>query len=352
LSVLLKATAVEHDGTEVRRVESGGMTPRDRPMNPFEPSVASDNPYAAPGEAGSSGPAPLPKPVRPRVWTVFVAFVIVCVGVVVAQIPVTVVLVLQYLNQGGDLKRLGAELGPFLTRPWNFMALAASGQMVLAAAALIPAWLSPVPLGDRLGLVRMHPPAWWYPIIAVGAWLPGLAGLGLAIALSWVLAADESPKLLYEQMTWSVAGPFIAFLALAPGFFEEMFFRGYIQRRLLERWPAWAAIGTASLLFGVLHIMPHAVVFALPIGVWLGVVAWRTGSIWPCIVCHAFINGSWSSYQIATHLHVLPDPLPLWALIVVGMLIVVCFAASLWLMTWTSPPGPVAVESAFGSDEG
>lgn len=48
--------------------------------------------------------------------------------------------------------------------------------------------------------------------------------------------------------------------------------------------------------------MPHAVVFAFPVGIWLGVLAWRTGSVWPSIVCHAFLNGIWNVFQIGVHL--------------------------------------------------
>lgn len=274
-----------------------------------------------------------PKPVRPRVWPVFVVFVLVCIGVVLAQIPVTIWLVMDYLSHGGDLQRMGTELGPYLAKPWNFIALAASSQLVLAVAAIVPAWLSPVPLRQRLGLVPMQEAAWWYVVIAVGAWLPAILGLGLAMVLTRVLPADETAKNLYQQMTWAAAGPFILFIALAPGIFEELLFRGYIQRRLLERWPAWAAILVASLLFALLHVMPHAIVFAFPIGVWLGIVAWRTGSVWPGVICHAFINGSWNIYQIGMHLRVLPDPLPAWAIAVGSLLILGCFIASAWLMT-------------------
>ena len=295
-------------------------------------TVAAATLSASPAEPVSAPDAP-PKPSRPRIWPVFVVFLLVCVGVVVAQIPVTVWLIMDYLSHGGDLQRMGTELGPYMAKPWNFIALAASSQAVLAAAAIVPAWLSPVPLRQRLGMVPMTPAAWWYPVIAVGAWLPAIVGLGLALALATVLPADETPKNLYDQMTWAVAGPFIAFIALAPGIFEELLFRGYMQRRLLERWPAWVAIGVTSLLFALLHVMPHAVVFAFPIGVWLGIVAWRTGSVWPGAICHAFINGSWNVYQIGTHLQFFADPLPVWVVVAGGLLIVVCFGASLWRMT-------------------
>lgn len=307
-------------------------------MNQPDETLAPANPYLPPQSPAAdpplgSTPAAAPRP--PRVWTVFVVFVLVCIGAVAAQIPFTIVLIADYLSRGGDLQQMATELPRLLSNPWNFIALAGSSQLALAAAALVPAWLSPVPFRQRLGLVPMQASAWWYPVIAVGAWLPALLGIALALALTWLIPGiptDDSVGQLYNQMTWAAAGPFIAFIALAPGIFEELLFRGYIQRRLLERWPAWVAILVASLLFGLLHVMPQAVVFAFPIGLWLGIIAWRTGSVWPGIACHAFINATWNVYQIGTHLGALPDPLPPWVLIAGGALITLCFAATAWLM--------------------
>ncbi|MCA9238851.1 MAG: CPBP family intramembrane metalloprotease, partial [Planctomycetales bacterium] len=91
---------------------------------------------------------------------------------------------------------------------------------------------------------------------------------------------------------------FVLLIALSPGFVEELLFRGYIQGRLLQRWrPAWA-IGVTSVLFGLVHVAPHTVVLATVLGVWLGIVAWRTGSIVPTIVCHAFVNGSVNAWRL------------------------------------------------------
>ena len=47
--------------------------------------------------------------------------------------------------------------------------------------------------------------------------------------------------------------------------------------------------------------MPSAIALAFPLGIWLGVLAWRTGSIWPSIVCHAAINSGWNALQILAY---------------------------------------------------
>ena len=64
-----------------------------------------------------------------------------------------------------------------------------------------------------------------------------------------------------------------------PGIIEEHLFRGYIQSRLLQRWPAWVAIGVSSVLFALFHMDPIYVVAVLPQGIWLGALAWRTGGV-------------------------------------------------------------------------
>ena len=78
----------------------------------------------------------------------------------------------------------------------------------------------------------------------------------------------------------------------APGFGEEFLFRGYIQTRLGQRWPRLLALLVTSLLFGVLHMDPVQSTMAVFLGLWLGEVADRTGSIWPAVAGHAFNNAA------------------------------------------------------------
>jgi len=69
-------------------------------------------------------------------------------------------------------------------------------------------------------------------------------------------------------------------------------FRGYIQSRLATRWWRWAAIVTASFLFGLAHLdlVQSPVTFFM--GLFLGYMAERAGSIRPAMVCHAFNNSA------------------------------------------------------------
>jgi uncharacterized protein len=152
-----------------------------------------------------------------------------------------------------------------------------------------------------------------------------------------VIRPDQSVASLYEQMTPAMAIPFIFFIAIAPGFNEELLFRGYMQRRLLERWNPWVAIVVASLLFAILHIMPHPVALAFPVGIWLGVIAWRTNSTWPGIVSHAVFNGLWNIYIVGSKLNYLPDPMPVWFQVLFFSVAALCFLVSIGLLMKMKP---------------
>jgi membrane protease YdiL (CAAX protease family) len=168
--------------------------------------------------------------------------------------------------------------------------------------------------------------------------------LSLAEGLAHLLKPDASVEQMYEQMTPAVALPFILYIALAPGFAEEILFRGYAQRRLLERWPAWIAILVTSAVFALFHVTPTAMVAVFPLGVWLGVLAWRTGSVWPGIVCHATVNGVWNVRNVGMALGYFPKETPLLLLIVLGIAGSVAFVWALALLFGQrlkeSPPGP------------
>ena len=83
----------------------------------------------------------------------------------------------------------------------------------------------------------------------------------------------------------------VLLISLLPAVFEELLFRGYLQRRLLERWSPVVAIGISSILFALIHAdsLQH-ICAVLPGGIFYGIVAYRTRSIWPTIVMHALHN--------------------------------------------------------------
>ena len=271
-----------------------------------------------------------PARARPRVWTVFVVLVVTLVATVGIQIVVVIGMIAWYVAGGRDIRQVASDLPAQLTAPPVMIGFLLLTQTIMGLAAFIPARLSPKPARVRLGLLRPVLPLWGYPVVMVGSLTPLALGVALAELVATVLPSDTSARLIYEQMTLPWAVPFVVCIALAPGFVEETLFRGYVQRRLLQRWRPWVAILVTSILFGLFHLNPPAVVNAFVLGLWLGILAWRTGSVWPGALCHAFINGAWNTWRIGIHFGAFSETPPTGVMIGGGVLIGACFLLSIW----------------------
>lgn len=219
-----------------------------------------------------------------------------------------------------------------LTDPPIFLLMAAGSQLPMGLAAFIPAWLSKEGWAQRLGFTSSQVSSWQFAILAGSAFLPTAIGLAFANLIAVWIPPDQSIRLLYGKLDafWSVI--FVLFIALAPGFFEEALFRGYMQRRLLQRWRPVSAILVTSIVFGLMHMQPHVVVFAAILGVWLGVVAWRTNSIWPTIAAHALVNGLWNIFNLGMHFGWLPEFTTWQILPTMALLGSFCFVPSLFIL--------------------
>jgi len=83
---------------------------------------------------------------------------------------------------------------------------------------------------------------------------------------------------------------YVALCLLAP-FVEEMVFRGAILRALLAGVKSrWVAIFVSALLFALVHLNPAQMPHAFLIGILLGWMYQRTGSILPGVVLHWMNN--------------------------------------------------------------
>ena len=245
------------------------------------------------------------EPVRPlRVWTVFGVFLATVVAAMVAQIPVVVALVAIKVA-GGDKPEEAIKV---MGTPWGFVAVALPAQFaILAMWWLASSFSDPRARAfHAIGKVSLR-----WPVYLCFAWASlGVLWLGLLLGQAAVsLFGDWESGMfagLYESMTWPAGIVFVLFIALVPALVEELFFRGYMQRRLLARWSPKVAIPLVALVFAAFHGTPVWAISVLPLGIWLGILAWRTGSLWPGIVCHAFVNGSVNFWRVGAALEVLP----------------------------------------------
>ncbi len=73
---------------------------------------------------------------------------------------------------------------------------------------------------------------------------------------------------------------------------EELVFRGFLQGQLEAGYrDATKAVLISAVVFTVLHLNPWWALQIYLLGVVLGYLAWRTGSIWPPFLVHATNNG-------------------------------------------------------------
>ncbi len=131
-----------------------------------------------------------------------------------------------------------------------------------------------------------------WPAAHEAVWLSKI--VGLATLDTEALAGFESSINTWASVpTWLM----LVTLAIAPAVFEEICFRGFILQALLGRLAPWMAIFTSALLFGVFHVLVNGVLMTerlIPstfLGVVLGWVAWRSGSILPGMALHVCHNG-------------------------------------------------------------
>lgn len=301
-------------------------------------STGPENQYLspqAPPETVEAQVSAEPPKRNPRVWPVVVVFIASLVLSFGLQALMGVVLVIYFLSTGTQPRELQETVMKAITHPAVFSIMATIGPGSFGVAAFAAAWFSPEGLWPRLGMVPVRCSRSIYWLSMIGSIFPLAAGMALAHMLTWFapeVPVDPTAKLLFEQMTplWSI--PFIVVIGLVPGFCEEMLFRGYMQMRLTARWGPLVGIPISSVVFGCAHVMPHAIIFATLLGVWFGVIAWKSGSIWPTICCHAFVNSGLNTWRTIAKYGEIPDNV-IWVVHAVAIAIgAVCFVVALWVL--------------------
>lgn len=133
-----------------------------------------------------------------------------------------------------------------------------------------------------------------------------IAALGSVLPSMWLQEQlDFLPDIVSDDLYPLLMHPlgYLAIGIMAP-LSEEIIFRGAILRELLA-WTdrkgqpadrrqatrrAWAAIALASLFFALAHVNPAQMPHAFLLGLLLGWLYWRSGSILPSLVLHVANN--------------------------------------------------------------
>jgi sodium transport system permease protein len=80
------------------------------------------------------------------------------------------------------------------------------------------------------------------------------------------------------------------FLGGIAGVFEELLFRGPIQTALMRKGRPWLAISITAVIFAAAHLDLHGLPLRAALGVFLGWIVWRSGSIFPAMLLHALYD--------------------------------------------------------------
>jgi membrane protease YdiL (CAAX protease family) len=144
---------------------------------------------------------------------------------------------------------------------------------------------------QRLGLnpPRLTPTQWFFILL-------GMVGLSQTLDTLIHLGgwADRGSLALFEEALsgvrgWTLAAAILG-LGLAPAAGEEFLFRGLMLRSLIRKWGPGGALVASSLAFGLVHFDPVHSIAASFIGLYLGLVLLRTGSLIPALACHSLNN--------------------------------------------------------------
>ena len=181
----------------------------------------------------------------------------------------------------------GTLLGkPFGLQPDDPIMLVAISATASIITLLLFLWRKWTPVGKTY--IQSKP---WATLI----W-SGVAAIGVVIPSVWL--QEQMPALPDTagetlQKIISTPGGYFVIALLAP-VVEEVVFRGAILRKLLSGMQSkWGAICISAILFALIHFNPAQIPHAFLMGLLMGWLYMRTGSIMPGVVFH------WSNNTVA-----------------------------------------------------
>lgn len=164
--------------------------------------------------------------------------------------------------------------------------LISTGSFSLVTIALF-AWLKWTPMKKTFIESRPWMTLFWCVVASLGAIIPSMFLQEMMPAWSDSIQRyiEEVEKSMLEIM--NIKGGYAVICLLAP-IAEEMVFRGAALRKLLEWQPErrWLMIFLSALLFALAHANPAQFIHPLLIGLLLGWMYERTGSIIPGVIYH------------------------------------------------------------------
>ena len=134
------------------------------------------------------------------------------------------------------------------------------------------------------------------PLNGFLGWLNYLAFdalVGVFPGLNWFVETQDSMAQMIKGFISSENAIILAFIhiGIVPSIFEEVMFRGYIQRALEKSWGIIAAIIVSGFLFGAYHIQPSNFIPLSMLGILFAYITYISNSLIPAMVAHLLNNG-------------------------------------------------------------
>lgn len=174
--------------------------------------------------------------------------------------------------------------------------------------------------------------------------------------LNMTNSAFDLPNLMEDEFN-KIAASVWGMLAIAvfgPVIEELVFRRVMIDDMTAKTGKAWVAILISSALFGLIHMNPAQVAFAIPVGVVFGWIYVKTGSMLPGLVGH-IINNSFAVFEMRVNNGgtFIPEELkfyqdPVWA----GIFTACILTAGLLAVAIHRSCSPRAAQDEDSSEEG
>ncbi len=187
-----------------------------------------------------------------------------------------------FLFVGGTAQLMHLAWGVWFSEIVLFVGLTSTGFRILQldprhAMGIFRFDASSSALGFAFGLINYF--AWAIPLMALAHSL---------FPLSMVERFDSSH--IFDRASSLEVGIVVLGVSIAAPLGEEFLFRGFLQRGLAAHWGEPRAIVLSAFLFSAFHLDPVGLAARFELGVLFGVLAWKSGSIWPAMAAHCANN--------------------------------------------------------------
>jgi membrane protease YdiL (CAAX protease family) len=187
-----------------------------------------------------------------------------------------------FVTVGGVAQTMNLAWGLWTAEAFVFFALP---YVVVRRAGLVPLRLSGLDTGTPRAAL------WGFVIGAVNyaAWALPLMALAQVVFPRRVVELFDSAAIFKHQTPVETA-LLVLGVSIAAPLCEEFFFRGVLQQGLSEKLAPPTAIVVVAFVFALFHFDPVGFLARFEMGVVFGLLAWRSGSLWPSIFAHAANN--------------------------------------------------------------